>query len=188
MEKNEIKSIQWYLSKQKKAFYTAYIVWIIVFLITLFFWFKLEGHIKELLWLEIGAFIFMTMSNINVTITFNNIIKYSKNNKLEEETKNILYWNYDTLWLTNNYIIITKGRKVCAFQYQDIKEIKKKEYYAASGYWATPTFHRDLEIKLHNGQVYKAMMYNAQMDFEDVIEDVTPILLEKNKDIIQVEN
>lgn len=179
------QSIQQYMSRQKTSFYTSLLFCAIVLVVTILFCYKMGGNIRYLLLFEIVVSIFIIIDNLELTIILNNIQKYAINSKIEEETKDILYWNHNGLWLTNNYVIINKSIKVFAFQYKDIKKIKKKEYYTSSGVWATPTFHRDLEIELHSGQKYKVRMYNQHMEFKEVIEDVTPILLEKNKNIIE---
>lgn len=106
---------------------------------------------------------------------------FQKDHQTETE---ILWWNYDDFFLTDDKIIIVSS-KVDVFPYSDIKSIQKERYHKKDN--QHPITECYLHINLKDETHYKIAMYSFYGDIVrayDSIEDATDLLLERNPNIV----
>ncbi len=106
---------------------------------------------------------------------------FQKDHQTETE---ILWWNYDDFFLTDDKIIIVSS-KVDVFPYSDIKSIQKERYHKKDNQYPITEFY--LHINLKDETHYKIAMYSFYGDIVrpyDSIEDATDLLLERNPNIV----
>lgn len=171
------KKIDDYIGVAKTDIY-VYIVFAIIFflfLLYLSYWFKYFFP----LFFEIACF----MSIHSKLATYNNlkkIKKYLENNNLLEKIGKIDFWNGESYFLTENYMIIINNGVINHFAYSDIKQMYKKTYHGSNfGSLYTQEY---LHIRLKDYTEYKVLIYSTCLVNED-FRDISGYLLQKNKNI-----
>ncbi len=122
---------------------------------------------------------------INRILVYKKVIRintYLNTNGLKEVGQNILFWNNDNYFLTEEYFIILNKKVVDVFSYQDVKTIQKEINY----YFGSHASHHDyLHIKLNNNNTYKIIIHfnRSHLSLQNAI-DISDFLIKKNANII----
>lgn len=122
---------------------------------------------------------------INRILVYKKVIrinKYLNTNRLKEVGQNILFWNNDNYFLTEEYFIILNKKVVDVFSYQDIKTIQKEINYYLSSH---ASHHDYLYIKLNNNNTYKIIIRfnSSHFSLQNAI-DISDFFIKKNENII----
>lgn len=182
MKKNTPRTIDSYIEEAKTDIliyffvYFAFIIGVIVL-----------AYIEQVPFICCLTILFLLMF-LQRVFTYNKI-KYIKK-KIEEQgsldkVQNIVFWNNNHYFLTEEYFVILNKKDVDIFSYQDIKTIQKEIRYHFGSDICPPDY---LYLTLNNGKKYKIIIRFNQQHFslQEAV-DISEFLLSKNKDIIEEE-
>lgn len=182
MKKNTPRTIDSYIEEAKTDIliyffvYFAFIIGVIVL-----------AYIEQVPFICCLTILFLLMF-LQRVFTYNKI-KYIKK-KIEEQgsldkVQNIVFWNNNHYFLTEEYFVILNKKDVDIFSYQDIKTIQKEIRYNLGSDICPPDY---LYLTLNNGKKYKIIIRFNQQHFslQEAV-DISEFLLSKNKDIIEEE-
>ena len=122
--------------------------------------------------------ILMTIGRIITYYNLKSIKLYLIENSLLDKIGKIDYWNEKNYFLTENYVIIKKRRKVFSFKYSDIKRLFKNNKVSIgrhSGYQQylhIITSDNEFEILVHSTKLV-----------DEEFKDITDYLINKNPNI-----
>lgn len=104
---------------------------------------------------------------------------------LLDKVQNIIFWNNNHYFLTEEYFVILNKKDVDIFSYQDIKTIQKEIRYNFGSDICPPDY---LYLTLNNGKKYQIIIRFNQSHFSlQEASDISEFLLFKNKDIVEEE-
>lgn len=174
------------ISKSKQIILTNLIRGIIIIILTYIIFRRTnDSFFISIIFIElIGAIVF-SVGNIfryyYVKKIKINLIK----NKYNTECNHVIYWSKNNFLLTSNFFCLVSKRKVHIVPYSDIQSIKVEEYYELDSGILLFNLRRFLHIKIRDGQSFKIEMYDSYSKNDDeILEDISPILLDKNRNII----
>lgn len=115
----------------------------------------------------------------------NNFLKKVKKYLLEKSIKQteIFYWNEHCLLLTENYIFVYEDKNLVVCKYDEIESVKTEEFYTKT----SEDYHKKhiyINIILNNEKKIEAQVYDENWGSLCVKEDIVPLLIEKNPNII----
>lgn len=174
--KKKNKTIDDIVYESKMDIYTYIIITIVLFLILLYFSFKVDWYF---LMFCNSIMIIVTITKVFVYIRTLKIRKYLITNHLTSKIGNIDYWNNNHYLLTENYMIVSTLNRVNCFPYSEIKEIykKSKNHIGKNSY-----FQEYLCLVLENWEEIEILIFSTALVNEDY-KDITDYLLNKNANI-----
>ena len=175
--KNEKKrTIESYVEEAKTDIFRYFCVYLFFIIGIILLAIKLQAIF---IYLIILPFIYFFINRILVYKKVIRINKYLNTNGLKEVGQNILFWNNDNYFLTEEYFIILNKKVVDVFSYQDIKTIQKQTEYHISKHSHIDEY---LILKLKNEKSYSILICSNLLTISNNI-DISKFLLSKNKDI-----
>lgn len=127
-------------------------------------------------------FLFMFFQRVFVYRKIKFIKKKLEDKNLLDKVQNILFWNHNHYFLTEEYFVILKKKDIDIFSYRDIKTIQKEIRYNFGSDICPPDY---LYITLTNGKKYKIIIRFNQQHFSlQEASDISEFLLSKNSDIV----
>ena len=174
------KNFNDYLIETKYDLILYFIISIIYLIsLSLLYVFLGEAYSFALLFIAIFHF-FLTYGKLTCYINVLKIKKYLIENNLEKELNNIIFWNEQNYFLTNNIIVIKTDSKVNHFEYSKIKKIKKETKVRIGKSTSVKEY---LVIELTDKTKYKILTWSSSLENEE-FKDISDFLLEKNPNII----
>ncbi len=177
MSKKEKKklSLNEYIDIGKGEIYAYILVTICLFLILLYFGYRVDFYYVTLL--DVIVFL-RVFEKIGVYHNLNKIKKYLVENNLIEKVGNIDFWNERNYLLTDNYMIILQNKKIYAFRYSEIKELYKENKLELSR-WSVVSEYLHI---VTNDNEFKVLTWTTSLVVEE-FRDITNYLLNKNPHI-----
>jgi hypothetical protein len=182
MKKNTPRTIDSYIEEAKTDI-----------LIYFFVYFALIIGVIALAYIEQEPFI-CCLTILFLLMFLQRIFTYNKINSIKkkideqgslDKVQNIVFWNNNHYFLTEEYFVILNKKDIDIFSYQDIKTIQKEIRYNFGSDICPPDY---LYLTLNNGKKYKIIIRFNQQHFslQEAV-DISEFLLSKNKDIIEEE-
>ena len=124
-------------------------------------------------------FLFAWMKRIQIYYHIIIVKRYLASHHLLDKLGDILFWNNDCYFLTENYFIIVVKGQIEVFSYQDISSIRKETH---SFLGRNSHMDENLFITLKNEKQYQILLSSTLLTIE-IQKDITEFLLEKNPHI-----
>ena len=179
MKKNNPRNIDCYIQDAKSDIIIYFFVYFI--LITCVIVLTYIEQKPFILCLTI-LFLFMFFQRVFVYRKIKFIKKKLEDKNSLDKVQNILFWNHNHYFLTEEYFVILKKKDIDIFSYRDIKTIQKEIRYNFGSDICPPDY---LYITLTNGKKYKIIIRFNQQHFSlQEASDISEFLLSKNSDIV----
>lgn len=177
MKTSEPRNIDSYILEAKNNIFIYFFVYGI--LLSILFYLSYKVHFYPFFIIFLLWFLFCWIKRIQIYYRVVIVRRYITNHHLLDKLGDILFWNNDCYFLTENYFIIVVKSQVEVFSYQDISFIRKETHYFLG---RNSHIDENLFITLKNGKQYQILLSSTLLTIE-VQKDITEFLLEKNPHI-----
>lgn len=178
----EVRTIDSYITEAKVNIFIYFVVYFV-----LCFGVFVLAYIEKTPFICIFSFYFFLrfLQRVFIYRKIKNIKKRLEEQGLLDKAQNIIFWNQNHYFLTEENFVIFNKKSIDIFSYQDIQTIQKEIHYHFGSATCPPDF---LYLTLNNGKKYQILIRFNQSHFsleEDL--DISEFLLSKNKAIVEEE-